>query len=193
MSKTYTAVRKFDAETEPKMGPHESAILKVIEDAGADGIERTEIVAALEAQKEAGALTTNQGLSGMFSFHQRSLRIRGLVNVIVTTQAATRKTTLSEKVYSKVRDFDADAEPKLSPSEALIWLLITAEGVSRSHLIASIDNAIESKEITTKQKAGSLVSTSVTSLSKRGLVVTTSVEVERPVVAKEAEPLKAVG
>ena len=193
MSKTFKKLRDFNAEKEPKMGTHEQAVYDAI---SRGDIERVDLVKMLEADKKKGLFATEQDLSGFLSFHQRSLRLRGLIEVEVTPSEGSgkaRKDTISVKVISRTRDFDTENEPKMGDAEAVVYSLITYIGVRRPDLVIALEAKIKAGEYETAQKPSGMISFNLGNLRKRALISIVTTEEARPVKEdddekKDAEP-----
>ena len=191
MSKTFHKLRDFDSENEPKMGDHEGVVWRAINENAP--IERDELVKVLNGYKEDGSLVSDQDTSGFLSFHQRSLRLRGLIRVDVEkseTAAAARKETQSIKVLTRIREFDAANEPKMGEAERRVYDLIPKDGIKRPDLVDALAAQITSGEYQTSQMAPGIISFQQNNLRKRGLIKVETVEEKREEETEEKAPAK---
>lgn len=76
--KKLVRLREFDAEKELKMSPHEEMVYKHIPEAGA---LREDVIAAIQAEIDAGTFETVQKPATIVSFNQAGLRKRGLIAI----------------------------------------------------------------------------------------------------------------
>ena len=148
------------------------------------GCERADLVDLLAAAIADGTITSKQDAARLMPILQRSLQLRGMleIEVVKTATGGKSKPNVKKVKYINIlRDYDQTTELKMTRQEAIVWTLASAMNrPTREQLVSAVEQSIEEGLFQTNQPSiSNLVSYALGQLKRRGLINVESVEEQK--------------